>query len=659
MKKFKKLLAGLLTGAMLLGSMSVSAFAADKTPVIDTTKTGSITIHKYTEGTATGTAASGKEDASQVPAGAVPIKDVGFTIYKVQDATKLADYYSTTPASLPAATDYYTGTGKNVQVNADVAALKVGNEVLTNADGVAEFTNLDLGLYLVVETTSPAIVTGPCDPFLISVPMTTDGDDWLYNVHVYPKNSTAVGGLSLVKTGKAGAALKGVTFVLQKKNGDSWTDITKKSTALGDNTGTVLNLVTNEAGKISVEDLSSGTYRFIETSVGADNKGYIMDGAATYEFKVEGNDVTYAGNTGTNITIPVTNDKPDMTKEVKNGSEWKHDADYSVGDKVPYCITVSVPANIAKLKKFALTDTPTNLKDDVTSVKVTDKTGKTTIPATATATADGNGFIIDFAPADLTTYAGQNIIVTYNAELLSTAVTTTAGNPNTATLEYSNKILPDTDDEANPNKPGEPKTDKITDTAVVYTFQIQIEKKAEKADGTPLADVEFDLYKAVDAGTAGVATADEVKKAGLDSSKAWKKINETSLKTNTEGKVSQSGLKNGEYYLVETKTNETYNLLKAPVKVTLNIAYTTTTKAEYNIGETGKTTLVKHEVEKTEFKNAGVASDGIQIQTVINKKGFTLPLTGGMGTVLFSVIGLALVLAGVVVITASRKKTAK
>lgn len=659
MKKFKKLLAGLLTGAMLLGSMSVSAFAADKTPVIDTTKTGSITIHKYTEGTATGTAASGKEDASQVPAGAVPIKDVGFTIYKVQDAAKLADYYSTNPESLPAVSEYCTGSGKNVQLKAGVADNKVGDEVKTGVNGVAEFKNLALGLYLVVETTSPAIVTGPCDPFLISVPMTTDGDDWLYNVHVYPKNSTAVGGLSLVKTGKAGAALKGVTFVLQKKNGDSWTDITKKSTALGDNTGTVLNLVTNEAGKISVEDLSSGTYRFIETSVGADNKGYIMDGAATYEFKVEGNDVTYAGNTDTNITIPVTNDKPDMTKEVKNGSEWKHDADYSVGDKVPYRITVSVPANIAKLKKFALTDTPTNLKDDVTSVKVTDKTGKTTIPATATATADGNGFIIDFAPADLTTYAGQNIIVTYNAELLSTAVTTTAGNPNTATLEYSNKILPDTDDESNPNKPGEPKTDKITDTAVVYTFQIQIEKKAEKADGTPLADVEFDLYKAVDAGTAGVATADEVKKAGLDSSKAWKKINETSLKTNTEGKVSQSGLKNGEYYLVETKTNKTYNLLKAPVKVTLNIAYTTTTKAEYNIDETGKTTLVKHEVEKTEFKNAGVASDGIQIQTVINKKGFTLPLTGGMGTVLFSVIGLALVLAGVVVITASRKKTAK
>ncbi len=665
MKKFKKLLAGLLTGAMLLGSMSVSAFAADKTPVIDTTKTGSITIHKYNEDGGEGDPATGKEDATQVPTGAVAIKDVGFTIYKVADATKLADYYSTNPESLPQASDYYTGTGKDVKVNTDVAEKKVGSEVKTGANGVAAFTGLDLGLYLVVETTSPAIVTGPCDPFLVSVPMTTDGDDWLYDVHVYPKNSTAVGGISLVKIGKDDAKLKGVTFVLQKQNAATWTDITKKSTAAGDNTGADLTLVTNADGKISVDGLSSGTYRFIETAVGTDNPGYIMDGAATYEFTVDGENVTYNGTTGTNIQIPVTNDKPDMTKEVKNGSEWKHDADYSVGDLVPYQITVSVPANIAQLKTFTLTDTPTNLKDDATSVKVTDKTGNTTIPATAT--ADGKGFTIDFAPATLASYAGQDIIVTYNAELLNTAKTTTDGNPNTATLEYSNKILPETDDGSNPNKPNKPgekpTTDKITDTAVVYTFKLQIVKTAETENGTLLANVEFDLYKEVADGTTGAATAAEVKKAGLDSSKTWKKINATSLITGAEGEnkgiVSQSGLKNGEYYLVETKTNKDYNLLKAPVKVTLNIAYTTTTKAEYNIDETGKTTLVKHEVEKTEFKNAGVASDGIQIQTVINKKGFTLPLTGGMGTVLFSVIGLALVLAGVVVITASRKKTAK
>lgn len=667
MKKFKKLLAGLLTGAMLLGSMSVSAFAEDtaapKTPVFDTTKTtGSITIHKYTEGTATGTAASGKEDASQVPAGAVPIKDVGFTIYKVKDATKLADYYSTTPASLPAATDYYTGTGKNVQVNADVAALKVGNEVLTNADGVAEFTNLDLGLYLVVETTSPAIVTGPCDPFLISVPMTTDGDDWLYNVHVYPKNSTAVGGVSLVKTGKAGAALKGVTFVLQKKNGDSWTDITKKSTALGDNTGAKLNLVTNTEGKISVEDLSSGTYRFIETSVGADNKGYIMDGAATYVFDVDGTKVTYNGNTDENIEIPVTNEKPDVTKEVQKGSDGTHDADYSVGDLVPYRITVSVPENIAKLKTFTLTDTPIHLDDKINTVAITVNSTPIEEDAYTVESVGDHGFKITFDPTKMSAYKGKEIIVTYNAELLASAETTMGGKANDATLEYSNKILPETDDGFNPNKLGTPTIGTITDTAYVYTFQIQIEKKADDGNGTsptPLANVEFDLYKEVASGTAGAASADEVNKAGLDSSKTWMKINTASLKTDDKGIVSQGGLKNGVYYLVETKTKNGYNLLKAPVPVTLDIEYKTTTETKYNTDENGNTTIEKNKFKTTEFTNDGKTSDGIQIQTVINKKGFELPLTGGMGTVLFSVIGLALVLAGVVVITASRKKTAK
>lgn len=663
MKKFKKLLAGLLTGAMLLGSMSVSAFAADKTPVIDTTKTGSITIHKYTEDGGKGKPATGKADATQVPQGAVAIKDVGFTIYKVANANDLTNYYNTNPTSLPDVKNYYTGTGKNVQVNANVTANMVGSEVKTDANGVAAFTGLELGIYLVVETTSPAIVTRPCDPFLVAVPMTTDGDDWLYDVHVYPKNKTDVGGVSLVKTGKNDAKLQGVTFVLQKKDGDSWIDIKKKSTAAGDNTGDDLKLVTDANGEINVDGLSSGTYRFIETSVGTDNKGYIMDGATTYEFTVDGTNVTYGGNTDTDIQIPVTNDRPDMTKEVKNGSEWKHDADYSVGDLVPYQITVSVPANIAQLKTFTLTDTPTNLKDDATSVKVTDKTGNTTIPATAT--ADGKGFTIDFVPATLASYAGQDIIVTYNAELLNTAKTTTGGNPNTATLEYSNKILPETDDGSNPNKPNKPgekpTTDKITDTAVVYTFKLQIVKKAESESGTLLANVEFDLYKEVAEGTEGAASADVVKKAGLDNSKTWMKINNASLKTGAEGEnkgiVSQSGLKNGEYYLVETKTNKDYNLLKAPVKVTLNIAYKTTTQTTYET-DTNGVTYVKNKITETTFDN-NKNTDGIQIQTVINKKGFTLPLTGGMGTVLFSVIGLALVLAGVVVITVSRKKTAK
>ena len=512
-----------------------------------------------------------------------------------------------------------------------------------------------------IETTTPAKVTTPVEPFLVSIPMTVkSGDNWLYDVNVYPKNKTTYGHVTLEKQGKDSTVkLKDVKFVLQKKSSEtSWTPVT-----ISESTDKPLNLTTDTSGQINVEGLSQGTYRFIETDRGA-NDGYIMDGATIYEFTVNNKgQITYKGKTENNITITVKNEKPDMTKQVQKKGEtsWGQDADYSVGDLVPYRIKVSVPAKIDKLKTFTLTDTPTNLDDKIDSVVIKD--GETVIKKDDVYTVkkagnDNHGFEIKFDPAKMSAYAGQEIIVTYNAELLSTAETTTAGNPNTATLEYSNKILPTTDDGSNPNKPNEnPSTDKITDTATVYSFTIQVLKTADSAEGTALKDVTFEVYKEVATGTTNAITGDAAKNKGLASTKSWLKIGD--LTTDDKGKAEQKGLSNGTYYLVETKTNKDYNLLKAPVEVTLNITYTTTTKNEYYTDVAGVKTLVKHEVTSQEFKNGENTFTGTLTQNVINKKGFTLPLTGGMGTVLFSVIGLALVLAGVIVITASRKKTAK
>lgn len=659
MGKFRKMLAGVLSAAMVLSTMTVTAFAETSTTTpatIDTTKTGSITIHKYEYNESGGEAGTGETtDVNKVPRDAKALEGAGFTIYKVADIDDLAKYYNANPESLPSVDDYLT----DGEINAS-KVLETKSEVKTDNAGIAKFDNLALGFYVVVETTTPDKVTTPVKPFIVSVPMTTkDGDNWLYDVHVYPKNKTTYGGVTLEKTGKDGTKLEGVTFILQKQNGSSWVNVTKN-----ENTGDDLNLKTDKDGRITVEGLSQGKYRFIETDRGTNN-GYIMDGATVYEFTVTADGkIVYDGKTENNIIITVKNEKPDMTKQVKERDKdnWKQDpvADYNVGDMVPYKITIDVPSNITNLKEFTLTDTPTNLDDKEVSLQC--EGSDVDLNAYSVAKEGEHGFKITFTTENMASYAGKQIVVTYNAELLGGAVTTINGNQNTAKLEYSNKILPGQDDKDNPNRPENPDIkpgkDSIEDSAVVYTFKLQILKKAEKADGTPLQDVEFDLYKEVSKETINAITGAKAKNVGLDSEKYWLKINTDPLKTDENGKVSQSGLANGTYYLVETKTNKNYNLLKEPVKVELNIVYTTTTKTEWVTDENGVKTLVKNEITKTEFKEGSDTSTGTHTETIINKSGFTLPITGGMGTVLFSIAGFALMAGAAFVLLKGRRKDA-
>lgn len=657
MGKFRKMLAGVLSAAMVLSTMTVTAFAETSTTTpatIDTTKTGSITIHKYEYNESGGEAGTGETtDVNKVPSDAKAFEGAGFTIYKVADIDDLAKYYNANPESLPSVDDYLT----DGEINAS-KVLETKSEVKTDNAGIAKFDNLALGFYVVVETTTPDKVTTPVKPFIVSVPMTTkDGDNWLYDVHVYPKNKTTYGGVTLEKTGKDGTKLEGVTFILQKQNGSSWVNVTKN-----ENTGDDLTLKTDKDGRITVEGLSQGKYRFIETDRGTNN-GYIMDGATVYEFTVTADGkIVYDGKTENNIIITVKNEKPDMTKQVKERDKdnWKQDADYNVGDMVPYKITIDVPSNITNLKEFTLTDTPTNLDDKEVSLQC--EGSDVDLNAYSVAKEGEHGFKITFTTENMASYAGKQIVVTYNAELLGGAVTTINGNQNTAKLEYSNKILPGQDDKDNPNRPENPDIkpgkDSIEDSAVVYTFKLQILKKAEKADGTPLQDVEFDLYKEVSKETINAITGAKAKNVGLDSEKYWLKINTDPLKTDENGEVSQSGLANGTYYLVETKTNKNYNLLKEPVKVELNIVYTTTTKTEWVTDENGVKTLVKNEITKTEFKEGSDTSTGTHTETIINKKGFTLPITGGMGTVLFSIAGFALMAGAAFVLLKGRRKDA-
>ena len=541
-----------------------------------------------------------------------------------------------------------------------------------------------MGLYLVVETNAPDKVTAPVAPFLVSVPMTRIADnattnkltDWIFDVHVYPKNSTTYGEVTIEKKGYTGgsdgALLQGVKFILEKHTGEGndaadWTEVVASEQ---DPTKT-FELVTDAYGQIKLSGLSQGEYRIHEDSYvdgsATAKKGYILD--QTYHIFTVNSDGTITYGTNTNqkaITIPVENNRPDMTKEVKNGTDWKDYAQYGVGDTVSYKITIEIPKNIAKLTTFTVTDTPTNLNDKtdtigVVKVKTADETADTPLVKDRDYTVvsgTNGGFTLTFnQSASVKECAGRTVTVTYDAVVKEGAVVGGNGNSNKATLEYTNKIKSD-------STPDETSKNTIEDSAVMYSFGIKIVKTQED-NKTALPGVKFDLYREAKTGETSVITGEDAKKVGLGKDKSWVCVKKD-LTTDAKGIIDTSdssnnanftgGLANGDYYLVETKTAEGYNLLTKPVKVNLNVTATTTWKTTDEFDETGK--LVKRTVDKTEFANTNGDTERkeLTVTKIINRKGFDLPVTGGFGTLLFSGIGVLLVLAGVSVLFSLKKK---
>lgn len=692
--KLKRLFTAILSAALTLSLCAMPAMAegattagttgttrlADGTPVWESGKTGSITIHKYEYNPASTTQAqqgTGAEGES-APEGAKPLGGVTFEIYKVQDEEWLKAYYGGQAAATGQdfskldASNYYSTNSTTGAITVNGNKIDTVTTAASGTDiGVAKKDGLDFGLYLVVETSAPDKVTSPVAPFLVSVPMTRIADndttnkltDWIYDVHVYPKNSTAYGQVTIEKKGYTGGgsevALAGVKFKLQEQNGANWTDITAN-----DSNGNPYDLTTDPSGKITIAGLSQGNYRIFEDAYSGDsaNKGYILD--AEYHYFTVQNDgqIKVGENTATpNATIQVANHRPNMKKEVYNGTGWTQDAQYGVGDTVPYKITIEVPKNIEKLSTFTVTDTPTGLTDNVNSIEVKDGTTDLTSGTDYTVAAEGtDGFKIAFKldSATVKACAGHTVTITYNAVIKNTAAVGGNGNSNNAKLTYTNKINSD-------NTPGTT-TNTIEDSAVMYSFGIKVKKTTE--DGTtPLQGVVFDLYREAKTGETPIVNAETVKKAGLDSTKSWILV-KSGLTTDANGIIDTSdsanttnythGLANGDYYLVETKTVKGYNLLTKPVEVKLDVTATTTWQKTNVYDASGN--LVKHgTVTSTTFTNANGDStnQALAVAKVINRKGFTLPVTGGFSTLLFSGIGLLLVLAGVGVLFSLKKKS--
>lgn len=682
--------------AMAEGATTAGAMPKTSTSTIDKNQKGSITIYKRALDSSGNAGTAGDGETMVSPQGAA-LKDTGFTLYQVMDTNTLLAYYNdNTTADQVDVKDYFT----NYAENKTAAGLKTAyataykSEVRTDENGKATFTELPVGMYLVIETKTPQAVTMPVEPFLVSIPMTRIGDkttgadnqnqkEWLYDVTVYPKNNIAKGTVNLVKQGKQGSTttpLAGVKFTLNKKN-DTDNDYTAVKT----------DVATDTNGKITLDNLAKGRYYLQETGyTDGNDKGYILNTTGKFYFDINENgkavkvDDTIAGKVddasftidSTHATLTVTNYKPDIVKTVtkRDGTANTHEADYGVGDAVPYTLTIKVPENITSLKTFTVTDTTvkTQLVQNQGSVQISGKNnagGDVTLAKSAytiTVAPDANNSVmtVAFTPSALTGVAGGEITIAYTATVQSGAVVAGNGNVNTAKIVYSRKT--NLTDETGDNKPYE-----ITDKGVVYTFGLNIHKTAKGGtkDGAGLKDVTFDLYKKVDTETLNgnskypfcgqeyaAISGDDAVKLGLTTNSAENWIKVKTLTTGENGYVSAAGLPSGTYKLVETKTVNGYNLLSKPVDAKLNLTYAATWSTTKTYDDNGN--QIKAETNTTNYTRdtAPVADPSAAIE-IVNRAGFTLPVTGGFGTLLFSGIGVLLVLAGVGVLFSLKKKS--
>ena len=608
MKKIHRVFAMLMAAIMAL-SLVTTAFAAE--PTIDPAKKASLSIYKYdiTKASEDGVwdaesyVSTGLHDNAVVDKlSKYAIQGVEFTYLRVADIAMNNevvdgqrqvgvlygfDGSERSNAVLSAigltaseahktenGVNYYTSDSLNNKLAAALAAnatnvknaletaVKNGGVAMTETDatGHTSASNLEQGLYLVVETRVPEMVTSTCNPFFVSLPMTTiDGSEWIYDIVTYPKNQT--GNPDLSKT------------VRESKN------------STGKHNG-------------SLTDISDGFEHTATASVGD-----------TVDYQILS-------------TLPTITSKASSLSEYTYIDTMSKGIKYNMNDVV-----------IEFFRDSACTDkiTTWNENSGKFTVVYDDTQNSMAIKMTEAGLSEINEATSVYTDSVKRGYSDCAMRITYAATLTADAKMGDTDNPNTVTLTWkrTNTTYFDT----------------LKDCCHVYTYGVDILKQFSDGKGN-IQNVKFLLHNGTDDCYIIADLKDGVYYAkGITS----KKADATTFVPNSSGHIVVKGLEDDSYSLTETATDKGYVLLKEAVKIIIKTAESGQCEKCGAKLLTANATVNGKDVTMTD-------GNAIVPMTVINNPGFDLPKTGGYGTWMFTIGGVALLGAAAFIVVKSRKQ---
>lgn len=346
-------------------------------------------------------------------------------------------------------------------------------------------------------------------------------------------------------------------------------------------------------------------------------------------------------------------DKQVYDNRVTEGNGWKDAASASVGDTLDFYVKVEIPAYTGVTNvEMTLNDTLTNLEyiDGSATVYNTIGSGNefSNLIENAVTVKKGvyaNGtqsvtFTLDYSKVK-GNGTGNIVYVKYQAKMKEEAASAKQGS-NSVTLTYKTSM-----DSTSTKTPSE--------TTNVYTYALGVEKT--DTNHKKLTGAKFTLYS--DAACTNVLTFTKVGD-GTDAYYRPAVAGETGV-TELDADFLIRGLNVGVYYMKETVVPTGYYAPKGAFKVTLTAARGETTNTLTGVLTTGCSIVSENDSDRLLVEGIGVntADTSRYDARVLNSATPILPSTGGAGTVLFTIVGVALMVLAVWLFFFRGKKTAK